>query len=210
MIDLSFLPILEKALLKLCFEYDDSLNDIPGWGVRTCIKNVLDSEFMGSGAYSSVFNHPTDHDLCIRVFKPNDGWAQYADYCIKHPDNPFCPDIYYLSITDNFGIAVIEKLECTVTQADNEWATQVQECIYYYHRRDDLKDYLNDEQMDFISDIISNIKINDLHTDNCMIAFDGRFVITDPSCTENTSTGYYYSSNYMNALNSITEQRVAA
>lgn len=213
MVDLSFIPELEKTLTRLCTKEECTLMDIYKHVVVETIINKLGFDKIGSGCYSTVWQHPTDDTLVIRVFKPDDGWANYADYCVNNPDNPFCPDIYHLETNDGFGIAVIERMRITTDDSRHQKYKNMQRILFRTggdELIEQLSQYLSKKNLKYIKHMSDHVYMNDVHEDNCMIAFDGRFVITDPDSTEEYGTTRYYNRNYMNALNSIAEKRKAA
>lgn len=160
------------ALSSQNFSYDTR-------GAATCfIEDELGLQKIGGGAYGSVFRHPSDYSLVVKVgFDPNDGWLDYAAFCIENPGHPELMQVHDLRVFSTFWVAVMEKLDAT------------EDFSYGGSKYGMRRDWETGDNLPLGAQRLWNKvgRFTDLHGGNMMLR-DGFPVITDPYCV---GEGYY-------------------
>lgn len=116
---------------------------------------------LGGGCWSRVYQCPWDDQKAIKVsntqYSP-DGWLEWAHYCIanRHWNNPLLPVIFDLRVFQHFTIALLERYDDTVEDADlSEW---------HYSALKNVMDYMPDAEETFYDDVFRDWIINsDIH-----------------------------------------------
>ncbi len=116
-----------------------------------------------------------------------DEWPTYIKWAIQNGHSgKFAPKVYSLKFHDEFYVAIVERLVCTINQMIGEY--------HGAHRTDQARAYetvWNDdcEAVDLVAYIkdLQHVGLSgDFHGGNFMIRSDGSIVVTDPvaaSCT---------------------------
>lgn len=79
---------------------------------------VYKIEYLDSGAFATVYQHPTYHNVVVKVFNSDKAYASYLQWCTKHQDNPYVPQIADIKQVKNECIVVfLEKLKKSTNQA---------------------------------------------------------------------------------------------
>lgn len=148
------------------------------------IENDLGLVKLGSGHFSTVYKHPFDANLVIKIGRDvNDGWLDYAAYCIQYAHE----DERLLRVLDArvFGVyyvAVMERLEpMTVPLNAGGWKDEDSPgyLVWYKARQEILNaaTYSPGSRLALLQSTVR--KINDLHDENAMLRGDV-VVLTDP------------------------------
>lgn len=158
----------------------------------------IDNRFpLGSGCYSTVYPDPESEYHVIKC-GGGDAWANYAAYCIDHPDNPHLPRIQFLKVTGEGKpryVASVEKLmnindyQGTPKGPSRKQIISWCNILGFYDRDDDsnwlwdhFKEASDDPLWQTLYDINCKIgRTRDLsYGHNIMVRSDGTLVITDP------------------------------
>jgi hypothetical protein len=82
----------------------------------------LDIKLLGDGVYASVFKHPTDPNIAVKVYRKDIGYERYIDWCLKNKRNKYVPKLkgkakVFKDKSNNYiGVVFLEKL-VSVSQA---------------------------------------------------------------------------------------------
>lgn len=158
---------------------------------------------LGSGSFANVFDCPWDDTKAIKIGTGHaydgevgvDGWLEYAAWCIENPNPRVIPVIHNLMISDCFYVALLDKYDMTVSEADWQLGTRDLEIVH--KRMETLKAVLqmdeefdpeeHDEEYYAIAKELAekSLSVNDGHDENFMVRRDTLDVIlTDPSSEE--------------------------
>lgn len=129
-------------------------------------------EELGSGASSTVVARPNSK-WAIKLGPMDDTWLDFYSYTTEHP-SPYFPKIkkapYFI---DDFYVAVIERLNKTVSEAElSNW--------WYDMKFGTIDDPNFPGLREVIADLRNSRDCLDMHDENVMFRFDGSLVITDP------------------------------
>jgi len=156
----------------------------------------LGCQQIGSGLYSNVFAF-RGSDKVIKV-ADYDRWPEYILWSIKNGHaGKYAPKVFSLKFKEDFYVAVMERLVCTIGDILRDSDQRVAFCPQYtvwrqaaaYQVPDDNEIEADDFQAYIYCLKASGLK-NDLHEGNIMIRHDGQPVITDPC------SGIFSSSKY--------------
>jgi len=137
---------------------------------------ALGCELLGSGLYSRVYAIPNT-DKVIKV-GDLDEWPSYIKWATDNGHaGKFAPKVYALKFHDDYYVAIMERLVCTINEMRNEG-----------RRTDQVKAYHNLHNADcealdligYVDELRANRLSGDLHGGNLMLRHDGQLVVTDP------------------------------
>lgn len=162
---------------------------------------------LGSGAFSTVLAHPDNNDKVVKViYRPQqDGWVDYAHWAgQKGYAGTFAPRVfsyklvksyskekkeYYWSSPQDFGVAVMERLDKTLTQTEMNADGRVLHPLFKHAMSESaLAVRMLDSVVPGLANFAKDLKKDfederfDLHDGNMMLRKDGSFVVTDPIC----------------------------
>ncbi len=140
----------------------------------------LGCELLGKGLYSNVFSIPNT-DKVIKV-GGMDKWPTYIKWATENGHaGKFAPKVYSLKFHDEFYVAIMERLVCTVGELrDAEYHSNNPQVRIFL-----TMSYESCEAIDFhiyIMELQHRRWSGDLHEGNVMVRHDGQMVITDPVC----------------------------
>src|SRR5258707_15634880 len=82
---------------------------------------TLGCELIGHGLYSSVYSIPNTLDKVIKVGSL-DEWPSYIQWATKNGHaGKFAPKVYSLKFHDEFYVAIMERLVCTINDLKYEY-----------------------------------------------------------------------------------------
>jgi hypothetical protein len=60
------------------------------------VQDLIDQKagMLGKGEYATVFRHPTNSNMAIKIFKEDWGYARYLHWCVSYPNNKYIPKFY--------------------------------------------------------------------------------------------------------------------
>lgn len=93
--------------------------------------NKLKIKSVGSGAYATVYQHPTEKRLVVKVFDPSEdlAYTTYAKWCLKNQENKYVPKILHYeefshkNKKPHIGVVILEKL--TVADCDDDFSEKI-------------------------------------------------------------------------------------
>lgn len=154
------------------------------------IERLHKIKFMQSGAYARVYQHPVYHNVVVKIFREDDAYASYLNWCVKHQDNPFVPQIADVKrIRTEFTIVFLEKLKNSSSVARQVLCKQIMTRCPIYGGIDMLTcgDWkyisrkVSDVALTQIAKFLATTKHElDLHPGNIMMRTNGQLVFTDP------------------------------
>lgn len=147
---------------------------------------------LGSGVFSTVLAKDGQKRV-IKVVRRPDGWINYVHWAAQIGEaGHFAPKVFSYKkikgrVTD-FSVAVMERLEYTLSDAPEEHALKILPDLLYRAEKNDMAqsfaDVLAPGLMDFMKKMGEQWKIPiqnfDLHGGNLMVRANGGFVVVDP------------------------------
>lgn len=147
---------------------------------------------LGSGVFSTVLAKD-GHKRVIKVVRRPDGWINYVHWAAQIGEaGHFAPKVFsYKKIKgrlNNFSVAVMERLEYTLSDAPEEHALKILPDLLYRAEKNDMAqsfaDVLAPGLVEFLKKMGEKWKIPfanfDLHGGNLMVRANGGFVVVDP------------------------------
>lgn len=153
---------------------------------------------LGEGCWGTVFEHPTDKNIVVKVFDREDNaYFAYLKWAVENQSNVYAPKIYSAHESDSIGIVFMERLEplgpkqfknfsethfkldtlrrsyvSSATLMDNTLLSTVA-----YKESPDFRSLLR-----FLMDVARDGRyVVDLHDGNAMMR-GNQVVVTDPIC----------------------------
>lgn len=171
-----------------------------------CFENALRLRgwsLVGSGYYSRVLINDKYPDRAIKILnKPEtDGWLPYVDWATKNGyAGKLAPKVYsyklfkgktnirknyYDDPSSLFGVAVMERLDKTLSKATKKDAVSILPEIFHFAAEGNpialqIADQVAPGYNDFAEKLSKEFEGLDLHNGNFMTRKDGSFVVTDP------------------------------
>jgi hypothetical protein len=146
-------------------EYENKLR------VRGC-------ELLGSGLYSNVFSVPGKPDRAIKVAYM-DVWPEYIKWATENGHaGGFAPKVYSLKFYDDYYVAVMERLVCTIGNIRYDFKPAQVRIFETLHNADKCEAV---DLVEYVRTLAQNRLSDDLHNGNVMLRSDGSMVVTDPS-----------------------------
>lgn len=59
----------------------------------TRLIDEMDYIKLGEGGFGTVIQHPTMHNVVVKVVKMDRAYRKFCDFCMAHPKNPWLPKI---------------------------------------------------------------------------------------------------------------------
>lgn len=147
---------------------------------------------LGSGAFSTVL-HKEGQNKVIKVIRRPDGWINYVKWAAEIGEaGKFAPKVFsYKKIKgrrNNFAVAVMEKLEYTLSNTPEEHALKVlpdlMSRVDNNPMAEKFTELLAPGLTAYMKKMAEEWKIKiayfDLHDGNLMLRADGSFVVVDP------------------------------
>lgn len=161
---------------------------------------------LGSGAYSTVLEHPKNPNKVLKVIRQEDGWINYICWgASKGFSGTFTPKVYsYKRVKGkekDFYLASMERLEYTAHGAgrggfDHTYNDEVEAKGFFYKHlfRPNANRYIGDmmEKLEpgfsgFAQDLAKTFTDGlDIHGGNVMFRKDGGLCVTDPVACSST------------------------
>lgn len=125
---------------------------------------------LGAGKYASVFGKP-GYPYVIKVFMKDAAYLRWLNFCMQHPNNPYCPKVRgkVVRIDHNFMAIRLEKLK--------EYDGHDSPDAVLYHASEELEEPNAKQVVDYLE---GNYRLLDLHDGNFMLRPDGHLVVVDP------------------------------
>jgi hypothetical protein len=143
---------------------------------------------LGSGCFSTVYAKG-DSDRVIKVTRENqDNWIDYIHWSAKKGYcGNFAPRVYsWKKYPSGFSVAVVERMEKTLSKADKDDVGLVVSLMYPVLRGNLMASvYMDDLQPGsarFFQDLVAMNYTGDLGGGNMMVRKDGSLCVTDPVC----------------------------
>jgi hypothetical protein len=89
--------------------------------------STLNIKKLGSGAYAHVFQHPTYHNVVVKVFTDRDTtYKKYVNWCLKNQGNKYVPQIIEMVPVkspsgDKYNIVFMEKMNPVSGPSFHHW-----------------------------------------------------------------------------------------
>lgn len=137
---------------------------------------------LGEGMFSTVFSIPFSKTLALKVGNGGDGWPAYAEIACspQFKNHRHALRIYWFVQTPWGYLALMERLKTTIQNLDGTHPTYEEIRQWDWDKDHPLSDDLVDIMAAILKVETDNRFYLDIHRGNFMIAYDGRFVITDP------------------------------
>lgn len=156
---------------------------------------------IGHGLYSSVFAHPKSPGKVVKVGSQMDGWIEYVVWASRKGYAGTCaPKVHSLHIIKPqdgpaFYVAVMERLDVTVTRAEGENSRDPKRYTHALNAHAAVLDRCRSFRApEYITALAGPHWANfieafqrdlegaywDLHEGNWMVRYDGSLVLTDP------------------------------
>lgn len=170
------------------------------------VKRLTKKELMkklGSGVYGAVFQHPTYHNMVVKVFEGGDeGYKTWLKFAKRNQNNKYVPKIVSIHYVENeygdeIGLvfmkkllrAPVAKIRVLVKTLNDALKSQRSIADHNYHFEEfSGTDWFkiskavakSDPDLAKIALLFSDVPPSDLHDANLMMDTDGQLVITDP------------------------------
>lgn len=135
-------------------------------------------ELIGKGANGITFRHP-EKNFAYKIYKNDNAYDLWVDYCIKNSNNPYCPKIIKRPLQINTTSSGVKfksiRIELLHKLNDNEHNNFM---VKFYKN---MKLNTDNNLHKIISDINKiNPRLLDIHGDNIMKRNNGQIVLVDP------------------------------
>jgi hypothetical protein len=144
---------------------------------------------LGRGSFGTVLAKPEASTVLKVMHNPTDGWLNYVQWASKEGyAGSFAPKVYSYKYIQkgNFGVALMERLDKTLTQVEDAEPASVVPSLFYKHvchqneTAGNLLNSLFPGIKEFGIKLSQTYKHFDFHGDNYMLRHDGSLVVTDP------------------------------
>jgi hypothetical protein len=134
---------------------------------------------IGSGLYSKVYSIPNAFDKVIKVGEL-DEWPSYIQWATNNGHaGKFAPKVYSLKFHDEFYVAIMERLICTMSELKYEHGARTAQARVFNNIFNRGQCEATDI-VEYVAELRRNNLSGDLHSGNWMLRQDGQLVITDP------------------------------
>lgn len=148
---------------------------------------------LGSGLFSTVYQHPTHSDVVVKLVNDDPMYIKYAKYCMAHPKNAYLPKVYsihrvtlvceYTGRRYHCHLVFLEKLQSAGQKKISTLAKDLFGKLRFtsvdYDEWRDLAKSTKDTQLRDLAKILYKLEAEDIHSENVMRRGD-QLVFTDP------------------------------
>lgn len=141
---------------------------------------------LGSGLYATVYAHPVNREIAIKVTKSIDQWPDYVAWATREGfAGNHAPKVHNLKVMDGWYMAVMERLVDTINSVK-----YIHPMVNHPLREIDtyrLDETGDPELTEFVHAMGAAGFYGDMHGGNVMFRKDGTIVVTDPSSSSSCS-----------------------